>query len=149
MFEKELQGRPAAPDAEKWLDYVINLKQEAPARYEDAAKFLATIISLTITIIFTAYEKMIIILPQPSILFIVLGLWLLALLFAFMTLSPHTYQVSAKEIDKIKITVEQIIKTKRRYFLLSAWLYFVPLASLLLFYIIFLLRSNSPRGVVV
>ncbi len=58
MQENKLQGKPAPPDTKSWFEYSWKLKQDVPNRYEDAAKFLATIISLTITIIFASYEKL-------------------------------------------------------------------------------------------
>jgi len=138
MTEK-LQGRPAAPDAKAWLEYIIKLKQDAPARYEDAAKFLATIISLTITILFTAFEKLSLLAPRPIILFFILFFWLAALLLAFLVLFPRAYPVSSSEIAKIKAMQEKIIKTKKLTFTWAVWLYFAPLAVLVFFYLLFAL----------
>ena len=136
----ELQGRPAAPDAKAWLDYVVKLKQDAPGRYEDAAKFLAGIISLTITILFTAYDRLGVLMPMPYIMFVLLLVWLAALLCAFWVMFPKSYGVSGREVEKIKAMQEQIIRFKKRAFGWAVWLYVVPLAVLVFLYLLYLLN---------
>jgi hypothetical protein len=139
MAEQEIQGTPAPPDTKSWFEYSWKLQQEIPNRFEDAAKFLATIIALTISIIITALEKLKIILIHPLLVFIVLAFWLAALLFAFLVLYPERYQFHSKSIDSIKRTTDQIVRTKKNRFVISTVLYFIPLLMLEIAYFISIL----------
>jgi hypothetical protein len=139
MAEQEIQGTPAPPDTKSWFEYSWKLQQEIPNRFEDAAKFLATIIALTISIIITALEKLKIILIHPLLVFIVLAFWLAALLFAFLVLYPEKYQFHSKSIDSIKRTTDQIVRTKKNRFVISTVLYFIPLLMLEIAYFISIL----------
>jgi len=139
MAEQEIQGTPAPPDTKSWFEYSWKLQQEIPNRYEDAAKFLATIIALTITIIFTALDKLNIILIHPLLVFVVLVFWLAALLFAFLVLKPEKYQFHSKSSDSIKRTTDQIVRTKQQRFVISTVLYFIPLLLLEIAYLISIL----------
>ena len=136
MAEQEIQGTPAPPDTKSWFEYSWKLQQEIPNRFEDAAKFLATIIALTISIIITALEKLKIILIHPLLVFIVLAFWLAALLFAFLVLYPERYQFHSKSVDSIKRTTDQIVRTKKNRFVISTVLYFIPLLMLEIAYLI-------------
>jgi hypothetical protein len=136
MSEKEIQGFPAPPDTKSWLEYSWKLQQDVPNRFEDAAKFLATIISLTITIIFTALDKLEFIVPHRAVLVCALTIWLAALFFAVMTLFPHKYAFHSKSVENIKEAQQQIIETKKTYFLIALGLYFLPLSVLAILYLI-------------
>jgi len=140
MSEKEIQGMPAPPDTKSWFEYSWKLQQDVPNRFEDAAKFLATIIALTITIIFTALDKLKTIVVQPIWLFIVLVLWLIALVFAFMVLFPHKYRFSSKSIESIKSAQAKIVRTKQLRFIIATALYFLPLSLLAILYLISILE---------
>ena len=139
MAEQEIQGTPAPPDTKSWFEYSWKLQQEIPNRFEDAAKFLATIIALTISIIITALEKLKIILIHPLLVFIVLAFWLAALLFAFLVLYPEQYRFHSKSIDSIKRTTDQIVRTKKNRFVISTVLYFIPLLMLEIAYFVSIL----------
>ena len=140
MSEKEIQGMPAPPDTKSWFEYSWKLQQDVPNRFEDAAKFLATIIALTITIVFTALDKLKTIVVQPIWLFIVLVLWLIALVFAFMVLFPHKYKISSKSIESIKSAQVKIVHTKQLRFIIATALYFLPLSLLAILYLISILE---------
>ena len=131
---EELSGAPGVPDAKIWIDYVNSLKRDAPNRYEDAAKFLATIIALTTSILFTLHEKLQFFAAIPAIVFAILFVWLVALFCAFMVIFPSTYMCSPRDVDAIKEIQKQIVWKKRRYFTWSVWLYFVPLALMVVSY---------------
>jgi hypothetical protein len=90
MPEKEIRATPAPPETKSWIEYSYKLQQDTPNRFEDAAKFLATIIAITLTIIITAIDKLKVILIHPIWLFVVLVFWLTALLFAFLVLFPES-----------------------------------------------------------
>jgi len=141
MAEQEIQGIPAPPDTKSWFEYSWKLRQEIPNRFEDAAKFLATIIALTIAIISTALDKLKTFLIHPIVLFIVLIFWLLALLFAFLVLYPEKYRFHSKSIESIKNATGQIVRTKQKRFVISTVLYFIPLLILAITYLISILES--------
>jgi len=140
MSENEIRGMPAPPDTKSWFEYSRKLQQDVPNRFEDAAKFLATIIALTITIIFTALDKLKTFVVQPIWIFVVLVLWLVALLFAFMVLFPHKYKFSSKSIESIKSAQAKIVRTKQIRFITATALYFLPLSLLAILYLISILE---------
>jgi hypothetical protein len=139
MSEHEIQGTPAPPETKSWFEYSWKLRQEIPNRFEDAAKFLVTIIALTLAITSTALDKLEIIFIHPLLLFIVLVFWLIALLFAFLVLFPEKYQFHSKSIESIKQTNEQIGRTKQRRFVIATVFYFIPLLILAVAYLISIL----------
>jgi len=141
MDEEEIQGIPAPPDTKSWFEYSWKLQQEIPNRFEDAAKFLATMISLTIAIISTALDKLTELVVQPILVFIVLILWLVALFFAFLVLFPKKYKFHSKSIETIKQANDKIIKTKHKRFVISTVLYFIPLLILTISYLFSMLES--------
>jgi len=132
MSEEEIQGVPAPPDTKSWLEYSWKLQQDVPNRFEDASKFLATIISLTITIVITALDKLKLIICNTTVLFLVLVIWLFALGCAFMVLFPHKYSFHSKSVARIKEAQQNIIKKKKVYFLAAALLYFISLSVLVI-----------------
>ena len=136
MPEQEIHGTPAPPETKSWFEYSWKLRQDVPNRFEDAAKFLATIIGLTIAIVSTALDKLKIVLNHPILLFIVLAFWLIALLFAFLVLFPQKYRFHSKSIESIKSTTEQIVRTKQRRFVIATVFYFIPLFILAFAYLV-------------
>ena len=145
MSEKELQGIPAPPETKSWFEYSWKLDQEMPNRFEDASKFLVTIISLTLTIIFTAVDKLKVIVIHPVFLFFVMLFWLVALLFAFLVLFPQKYKFHSQSIESIKNAQAHIVRTKRRRFVISTVLYFTPLLSLAILYLISIMEELWKR----
>ncbi len=57
MKEIEVEGQPAPADTKSWFEYSWKLQQGVPERLEDAAKFLAVMISLSLTIISTGLGR--------------------------------------------------------------------------------------------
>jgi|GEM_PF-2078709 len=136
MAENEIQGTPAPPETKSWFEYSWKLQQDVPNRLEDAAKFLATIISLTITIIITALDKLFIWVASPIWLFVALTAWLVALLFAFLVLFPRKFVFHSKSVDSIKQAQSKIVRTKQIRFIISTVLYFLPLLLLSVLFLI-------------
>ena len=136
MKEIEVEGQPAPPDTKSWFEYSWKLQQGVPERLEDAAKFLAVMISLSLTIISTALGQLKAIVVQPVFIFIGLMLWLAALFFAFLVLFPRKYRFHSMSIESIKKTHALIICTKQVRLFIAVVLYFIPfvvLAALYLF----------------
>ncbi|MCP4130200.1 MAG: hypothetical protein GY754_04380 [bacterium] len=128
--ERVVQGEKPPADRESWMDYSLKLQQESPNRIEDAAKFLATIISLTIMILFTAPDKLKIYTIDPTRGMLALLCWLGALIFAFLTLFPKSYSFSSKSVNSIKETLGKITRIKKLMLAASMVFYFVPLLFL-------------------
>jgi hypothetical protein len=136
----DIQATPAPPDTKSWFEYAWKLEQDSPNRFEDAAKFLATMISLSLTIIITAIEKLKILTFHPIIPFIALLVWIVSLFFAFYVLMPQKYTFHSQSVDTIKEAHQKIVQTKRTRFVISAVLYFIPFVFLSLSYLISFMR---------
>ena len=135
MKEIEVKGQPAPPDTKSWFEYSWKLQQGVPERLEDAAKFLAVMISLSLTIISTALGQLKVIVVQPVFIFIGLMLWLAALFFAFMVLFPRKYRFHSMSMESIKRTHAIIIRTKQVRLFIAVVLYFIPFVMLALLYL--------------
>ena len=135
MKEIEVKGQPAPPDTKSWFEYSWKLQQGVPERLEDAAKFLAVMISLSLTIISTALGQLKAIVVQPVFIFIGLMLWLAALFFAFMVLFPRKYRFHSMSVESIKRTHARIVRTKQVRLFIAVVLYFIPFVMLALLYL--------------
>ncbi|MGD2092440.1 MAG: hypothetical protein PVH61_40105 [Candidatus Aminicenantes bacterium] len=134
--EIEVEGQPAPPDTKSWFEYSWKLQQGVPERLEDAAKFLAVMISLSLTIISTALGQLKAIVVQPIFIFIGLMLWLAALFFAFMVLFPRKYRFHSMSMESIKRTHALIIRTKQVRLFIAVVLYFIPFVMLAVLYLL-------------
>jgi len=119
MPEKNVDGVFSPPDAKSWLDYAVKIQQEGPERFEDAAKFLTTIISISLTLYLTTTHKI----PINSYIIIC---WFAALFLAFLVVLPFKYTFSMLSAENIKQKVTIMVKRKRMFFITSAVLYFFP-----------------------
>jgi len=135
MPENEIQSTFAPPDTASWFDFSWKMEQEMPQRFEEAAKFLVTIISLTIVIMTTALDKLQIFTNHPTWFLVVMLLWLVALLCAFVVLFPRRYGFNQDSVASIKRAVTAMVRFKRCYFLSSTILYFVSLVILFILYL--------------
>jgi hypothetical protein len=135
MKEIEVKGQPAPPDTKSWFEYSWKLQQGVPERLEDAAKFLAVMISLSLTIISTALGQFREIVFPPVFIFIGLMLWLAALFFAFMVLFPRKYRFHSMSMESIKSTHARIIRKKQVSLFIAVVLYFIPFVMLAVLYL--------------
>ena len=85
---KVLIGKRPPPEAKSWHEYSWKMLQEAPDRVEDAAKFIATMISVTLTIFFASFKRLQSTLTDHTWLVIALGCWIMALFLGFFVLFP-------------------------------------------------------------
>ena len=132
MPDKEIQSSFPPADAQSWTEYSWKMQQDVPNRFEDAAKFLATIISLTITLFFTAIEKLKLIVPDTFFVAVILLVWLSALGLAFFVLVPFRYEFVSNSHEAIKRLQRKIVAKKKNLFLLSTCLYFIPFLLLVI-----------------
>ncbi len=128
--EKTINSRKPAPDTRSWYEYVWREKQETSNRLEDAAKFLATMISISLSIFlaigktsFENYENKIFL--KLSIL-----LWLFSLLVSFFVLFPWRYRYSSTAVDSIKEMHQKVVRVKY-WFLIASLVLFLSALSIL------------------
>ena len=136
MKEIEVEGQPAPPDTKSWFEYSWKLQQGVPERLEDAAKFLAVMISLSLTIISTALDQFKEKVFPPVFISIGLMLWLAALFFAFLVLFPRKYRFHSMSVESIKKTHALIICTKQVRLFIAVVLYFIPFVMLAVLYVL-------------
>lgn len=130
MEEKKLVKSKEPPkDAEEWLEYIREEERKTPDRLEDAAKFLATMIAISLSI-FTVVTKAggvsVVTWPVKIALFA----WLLSLLFAFLVLFPFRYRCVSASVKSIKTMHARIVRIKWVLLILSSLLFFMALCIL-------------------
>jgi hypothetical protein len=86
MEQEKLIGEKPQPDAEKWHDYGFKMQQDTPARLEDAAKFLAGMISISLTFTIANLNNLLKIFSQSTWIKLCFGLWLISLVLAFFVI---------------------------------------------------------------
>ena len=87
------QSFPFSNEEKSWQEHRWAEAQKVPERIEDTAKFLATMISLSLTLALTLVEKPIAV-PKgafPTVL-VALACWMLSILLAFLVLMPRHYR---------------------------------------------------------
>jgi hypothetical protein len=130
MEEKNVAKSKEPPkDAEDWFEYIRGEERRTPDRLEDAAKFLATMIAISLSI-FTAVIKA----AGLSIIVwtgrVALFAWLLSLLFAFFVLFPFRYRCVSTSVKSIKAVHARIVRIKWILLILSTFLFFAALCIL-------------------
>ena len=126
MSPEKKQSTFSPPDAKSWLEYSWKIQQQVPNRFEDAAKFLVTIVCIVMTLFVTSLNKLKSITDHHLILAFIFLFWLAALFFAFMVLFPHRYTFPSKSVEQIKEMQKQIVKRKKCYFYISVVFFFIP-----------------------
>ncbi len=134
MEPEKIIGEPPMPDAEKWHDYGFKMQQETPNRLEDAAKFLAGMISISLTLTIPNLDKLLSMFYQTFWIKIGFGLWLISLALVFFVIYPRKYQFHSRSAEQIKTVHLRLWRYKRRLFIISVITYFIPF---LIFGIIF------------
>ncbi len=123
-----IKATPAGPEKESWVRFSWKEKQETPKRYEDAAKFLASMISISLAIFLSIAGKNGLSTPQHTTgIRVALVLWFLSMLLAFIVLFPLPYKYAKDSIASFQKAHAKIVRVKG--FLLSASLvsYFIAL----------------------
>ena len=127
--------KPIHPDAKSWHEYSWKLQQEAPERIEDAAKFIATMISITLSIFFASLKNFQQSFANLNWLIFALICWLIALFCAFFVILPTKYKFVSKSADDIKRMLRSIVNTKKNVLMFTMLLYTVPFIILLIAYL--------------
>jgi len=133
-----IDSRIPAPDTKSWYAYIWQEQQQSPNRLEDAAKFLASMISISLTIFLavgkTAFENI----ARHGPVKVAVVLWLVSLLFSFFVLFPWRYRFVSESIQSIKAMHQKVVRVKRVLLILSLVLF---LAALTLLAVLFLFTS--------
>jgi predicted histidine transporter YuiF (NhaC family) len=124
-----IKATPASADQKAWHEYRRASQQEEPKRLEEAAKFLAGMVSITFTILLSADKE--VLRGQAPLLQAVASLcWLIALLLAFLVLYPKPYRYAQASAQSIEQMHRRVVRWKAR--VLAAAVVFFLLGFLLL-----------------
>ena len=128
--DKVIKSRKSAPDTKSWYDYIWKEKQQTINRIEDAAKFLATMISVSLTI-FLAIGKAVFEKSQDSFLIkLSVLLWILSLLVSFLVLFPWRYRYVSISVSSIKEMHQKVARDKYAFLILGLVLFVLALSIL-------------------
>lgn len=134
MTESEIiKSKKPDPDTRSWYEYIWRKQQDTPARIEDAAKFMATMISVSLTIFLAAGGS---VLKESGInwqIRLAIILWLVSLICSFLVLFPWRYSYSSVSVKSVKEMHRRIVLVK--YTLLIVCLVLFLLTLLILSYV--------------
>lgn len=128
---KVVKSKAASPDKESWYRFSLQEQQETPKRLEDAAKFLASMISVSLSIFLSVSGKDGLS-NSGSSFGVILSLifWIVSLLMSFFVLFPFRYKFSSDSVKSFQKTHQRIVKVKRILLIVS--LIFFALALIIL-----------------
>jgi phosphoglycerol transferase MdoB-like AlkP superfamily enzyme len=131
------QVRPATEtERTNWPNYLQKSREEAPARIEEAAKYLSGIVSLSFVIVL----KPLITDNNPTVLVVITLLtWILSVILGLYVVFPFQYRVCSGSAESIIKTLDIIVKRKKSILTLAIFLY---LAALCLTITTYLIQSN-------
>lgn len=109
-----LQGQAPSAAELAWLKHAQDEQQKAPERIEEAAKYLAGIVSICLTI-FMDKDPRSLISGLDIYLHAVSVLWMIAVVLSFFVLFPTRYPFTKDSPASIKAAFQQVAKTKRNY----------------------------------
>lgn len=123
---KIIKSEPAAPDTKSWYEHFWKAEQEIPNRLEDAAKFLATMISISFTLFLVVGKNSFENLHDARLVFSVV-LWLLSLLASFLVVFPFRYRYRGESVQSIKAMHRKVVVVKRTVLIISLVCFIVAL----------------------
>ncbi len=128
-----LSGTKATEEDSSWHEYLRSTEQQEPERLEAAAKFLSGMISISLTI-FLSTDKELLKEASFSLLTLLVGLWLAALLGCFMVFYPMPYGANKDSAESIKSMHKKIVKKKLVRLAASAICFLLALGILVVIY---------------
>jgi len=138
MTEKKVfqEGEKSHPEIESWMRYTWEMKQKTPDRIEDAAKALATMISIALSFFWGVLGL------NPSLKLLIHSkilsfIWVIALIISFCVLFPMKYKFNPDSLDSIKEMTKKVIAIKEILFLASSFLFlggFILFGVVIFFY---------------
>ena len=123
-------GEKPAPDTESWYEYTWKEQQQTPNRIEDAAKFLATMISLSLSIFAALGKSMFESGHVPGLVKAALVLWLSALVCSFLVLFPWRYRFAKDSVQSFKAMHKKLVRVKYSLLALGLILFLAALSIL-------------------
>ena len=127
---KTIKSSKPSPDTRSWLEYTWQEEQDTPNRLEDAAKFLASMISISLTI-FLAIGKSALKANETSwSIKAALVMWLISLLASFFVLFPWRYRYVSESVQSIKAMHRRVVFVKRLLLVISLVLFLASLSIL-------------------
>ena len=126
-----IKARPAGPEAESWHEYRRKNRQEEPQRLEEAAKFLAGMISIALTIFLGMLDEKLLAgqLPAGGIA-ATLAAWVLSLILAFLVLFPRSYRFAAQSAEDIERMHQRVVRYKYWLLVFSVLLFLFAIIML-------------------
>ena len=125
---------PFTPEDESWQAHRWSEAQKVPERIEDAAKFLATMLSLSLSIMLGLEKPALAIKdygPSHQLLW-GLGFWLVAILVTFMAIMPTSYFSIPDSTDDYRRMHKQIVRRKFGFLLVGAFLFLLGFVTFFL-----------------
>ena len=126
-------SKPAGPEKESWYHYRLKEEQETPKRLEDAAKFLASMISVSLSIFLSVSGKSGF--PETRGVTAALVMWILSLILSFFVLFPFRYRFSADSVKSFRGAHRKIVAVKRFLLTLSLVLFALALIALIFIFL--------------
>ncbi len=90
---KRVIAKPLEPAETSWLEHLWKTEQEIPNRIEDAAKFLATMVSISFSVFLALGKERITDTIDPEIQ-AAMVVWIVSLFFSFLVLFPFRYKIA-------------------------------------------------------
>jgi len=119
------KGTPSEAD-QSWLAFIEKEKQEAPKRLEETAKFLAGIISISLTVFISKRPEGLADWTGKWLVWAAL-LWVLSAIASFFVLYPLQYRFTPDSPDDIRRSYGKITRHKRVLLLVSLLLFLAAL----------------------
>ena len=123
-----IPGKRPAPDTQSWREHMWKETQQTPNRLEDVAKFLAAMISISLSLFLAVDKTALADSGGPAKLSI--ALWLLSLIAAFLVLFPWRYKYSSVSVASMKEAHARIVRHKYGLLALSSILFLAALSIL-------------------
>lgn len=119
-------GRAPTEEERSWVAHALKQQQEAPKHLEETAKFLAAIISLTLSLLLGLKPT------EPTTwelawLIFAAALLLLSGVLSFLVLFPWRYKVHPQSPSDIKKVWGKITATKRRLLVVASGIFLLAL----------------------
>jgi hypothetical protein len=128
--DKIIKSRKSSPDTKSWYEFFWREKQETPNRIEDAAKFLATMISISLTIFLaigkTAFENV----QNNFLVQLSVAFWILALLASFFVMFPWRYSYVSDSVKSMREVHQRVARNKYIILIMALVLFLFALSIL-------------------
>lgn len=119
------------------MPYSWETKQQTPARLEDAAKYLAVMMTVAITLFLGGIGKNAVLTISSWWIKSIPLLWCLSLILSFLVLYPKKkYRFNGSSAESIQEMTEKIIQWKQRLFFAASLCFLVGMVLLVWMFIV-------------